>query len=442
MVLDPGPIPRPFTLKYFPFKAVEGRGARVLDAEGREFIDFVSGAAVYNVGINREEVVNAVVDQARRLLNYTSLYFYMEEPVRLARKLVEVTPGRFDKRVVYGFTGSDAAEIALTSSMNYTGKPWLLSFTGSFHGTLYLSLSASGIFAGRGRGAAVYRRVLYAEYPNPYRNKWGVDGYEKPGELTALALSEVEEKIREAKGDVAAVIFEPVEGDAGVVVPPAGFLKGLREVADRHGVVLIGDEVQTGIGRTGSMWAVEHFSVEPDLLLAGKALGGGMPISAVIGRAEILESQPLLGLGFTNMGHAVCARAALATIEVVEKEHLAERARVLGEHASKRLREIAERVEAVGDVRGLGLMIGVEVVRDKASRRPDRATALKTCWRAWEKGLLVTTLGSHGNVLRIMPPLTISMEELDKGIDVLEESLRDAVEGRVPDEVLGFMQGW
>ena len=239
--------------------------------------------------------------------------------------------------------------------------------------------------------------------------------------------------------NVATIVFEPIQGDGGVVIPPSDFLKGLRELADKYGVVLVADEIQTGMGRTGEWWVVEHYNVVPDLIVSGKALGGGMPISAVIGKSDIIDSPPTIGFLFS--GHTPCASAALATISVIEEE-LVERARVLGDYALKRLREIQEEYSIIGDVHGCGLMIGVEIVKNRETKEPDRTAALKICWRAWEKGLITMTFGKHGNVIRIAPPLNIPKTDLEKGLEIIEDSIKDTLHGLIPDKVVEYMRGW
>jgi 4-aminobutyrate aminotransferase len=196
------------------------------------------------------------------------------------------------------------------------------------------------------------------------------------------------------------------------------------------------------MGRTGRWWAVEHFEVEPDILITAKALGGGMPISAVVGRAEIMDSVPPPLLVFTQLGHAVCAKAAIATIEVIKKEGLIERASKLGDYVMKRFKEMSKEIPIIGNVRGRGFMIGVDIVKDAKTRDPDKKTALKICWRSWEKGLILTTFGKHGNVLRIAPPLDIPKDDLDRGLEIIEESARDVLAGRVSDEVVNYMRSW
>ncbi|MEM4914219.1 MAG: aminotransferase class III-fold pyridoxal phosphate-dependent enzyme, partial [Desulfurococcaceae archaeon] len=257
-------------------------------------------------------------------------------------------------------------------------------------------------------------------------------------------FSEAEDHLRKinAKANVAALILEPVQGDGGVLVPPKNYVNGIRKLTEEYQIVLVDDEVQSGMGRTGRLFAIEHFGVEPDLLVLGKALGAGMPISAVVGRSEILDSAPPQTFFATSAAHALSCIAAIKNIEYIVNNNIVDRARTLGEYAIKRLKELQEKYEVIGDVRGLGLMIGVDIVKDKKTKTPDRVTALKIIWRAWEKGLIMMTYGKHGNVLRVAPPLTIPREDLDKGIEIIEEAVKDVIEGKVPDNVVEQLVAW
>lgn len=445
--LDEEYIPASSALKYFPLVVAKARGARVWDVDGNEYIDFLSSAAVYNVGHCNPHVVEAIKSQVEELLNYTPAYLYEEQPVKLAMLLSEITPGSFKKKVTFGFSGSDSVDNAIKAARVYTRRLPIISFYGSYHGMTYGAISVTGIVDPRLKEPiGPLRDVHFVEYPDPYRNSWGVDGYENPSDLASVALAQVEKKIRELKGEVAAIIIEPIQGDAGVIVPPAEFMRGLKEVARANNIVLIDEEVQAGMGRSGKWWAIEHFNVEPDILVSAKALGGGMPISAVVMRGDIADGIPPLPLFvFTHLGHAVSCRAAIATIEVIKKENLVDRALKLGEKVKKRFEEMREDPkvgEIVGDIRGKGLLIGVDIVKSRKTKEPHRELALKICWRAWEKGLILITFGKYGNVLRIAPPLNISDEELERGLEIISESINDAIAGKVPNEVLKYMRGW
>ncbi|WP_461865197.1 aspartate aminotransferase family protein, partial [Thermococcus sp.] len=370
-------------------------------------------------------------------------YFYIEPPITLASLLTEITPGGYEKKVTFGFSGSDSVDSSIKAAKAYTKRRYIISFKNSYHGMTYGALSATGIIDSAVKGVIhPIKDFHFVEFPDPYRNPWNVDGYENPEELSNLALEQVEAKIKELNEDVAGIIVEPIQGDAGVIIPPSSFIKGLRKLTEEYGIVFIDEEVQTGMGRTGKWWAIEHFNVVPDVIASAKALGGGMPISAVIGRSEIMESVPAPLFVFTHMGHAVNASAAIATIEIIKEEELAKRAERLEKYVIKRFREMAEEYGIIGDIRGKGLLMGVDIVKDQKSKTPDKITALKICWRAWEKGLILITFGKHGNVLRIAPPLNIPKEDLDRGLEIIEESIKDTLAGKVPNEITKFLRGW
>lgn len=270
----------------------------------------------------------------------------------------------------------------------------------------------------------------------------GIDGYGDPEALTEAAMKEVEEALARHRGDVAALLIEPAQGDGGMIFPPRPFMRRLREVTEREGVVFIDEEVQTGMGRSGRWWAIEHDDVVPDLIVSAKALGGGLPISAIVGRADILDDLPSPLLAYTHTGHAVSCAAAEATLSVIRDEKLTEKAEEKGRRLADWFRRRAERFPFIGDIRQRGLLMGVEIVSDREKKSPDKAMALKISWAAWERGLLLITFGRDGNVLRLAPPLNISEELFLEALDRLEGALDDASSGRVPDGILTHLQGW
>jgi len=436
-------IPKASGLKYYPLAVAKAEGSKVWDVDGNEYIDFLTSAAVYNIGHRHPKIVSAILGQVDKVLNYTMAYLYEETPVELAKCLTEITPGDFEKKVTFGFSGSDSVDSSIKAAKAYTKRRYIISFKNSYHGMTYGALSATGIIDPAVKGAIHPIKDFHlVEFPDPYRNPWNMDGYENPEELSTLALEQVEAKIKELNENVAGIIVEPIQGDAGVIIPPFSFIKGLRKLTEEYDIVFVDEEVQTGMGRTGKWWAIEHFNVIPDVIASAKALGGGMPISAVIGRSEIMESVPVPLFVFTHIGHAVNASAAIATIEVIREEELAKRAERLEKYVIKRFREMMGEYEIIGDIRGKGLLIGVDIVNDQKSRTPDKITALKICWRAWEMGLILITFGKYGNILRIAPALNISKEDLDRGLEIIEESIKDVLTGRVPDEIVNFLRGW
>jgi len=433
-------FPKSFSWKQLPLIVSKAYGSIIEDAYGRKYIDFSTTLANI-IGHSHPEVVDALKKQLEILTSFPTCYFYAEAPSKLAQKLVNITPGSYKKKIVFGFSGSDAVDMALTSSIFYTKKKFILSFQGSYHGTTYLSLSTSEIMAQNDTSKnLLYKNIVFVPYPNPYRNPWNINGYEKPDELTNTILREIEKTLKNLNNDFVGVVVEPIQGDGGIIVPPKDFLKELYKIVKSFNGIFIADEIQTGMGRTGRWWGVEHFSVEPDLMVIGKALGGCMPLSAVIGKSEVLEAPP--ALGFYLSGHPLSCISALKTIEIIERENLVNRAMVLGDYILRRLSKLSEKFNIIGDVRGKGLLIGMEIVKDDTSKAPDRKNALKICWAAWRRGVVAMTVGKHSNVIRITPALNVPMDLMERALEVIEESVKDVVNGKVTNDVLSFMKGW
>ncbi|HDQ93508.1 MAG TPA: aspartate aminotransferase family protein, partial [Synergistetes bacterium] len=348
-------IPGAVAIKYFPMALEKGDGALVWDADGNRYIDFLTSAAVYNTGHCHPAVVEAVREQVGKLQNYTVVYFYNDRQVRLAETLVGTTPGTFPKKAAFGFSGSDGVDAAIRSARSFTGRKKIISFKDSYHGMTTASLSVTGIIGPEVKECVCPDRdVLFAEYPDPYRNSWGIDGYADPEGLTSAAMKAIDEMMDQHRDNIAAVLIEPAQGDGGMIFPPVSFMKALREATEREGVVLIDEEVQTGMGRSGKFWAIEHFDIVPDLIVSAKALGGGLPISAVVGRADILDSVPVPLLAYTHTGHAVNCAAAEATIGVVMEENLTGQAEEKGQRLTEWFRERSEEYPFIGDIRQKG----------------------------------------------------------------------------------------
>jgi len=430
-------ISRASHVTYAPIVPYKAENALVWDVEGREYIDFLSDAAVQNVGRNNPRVVEAVKKTAERLLHFTFIYGFPVEPYLLARKLSELAPVE-NAKVAFGLSGSDANDGAIKFARAYTGRRVVIGYLRSYYGSTYGAMSVTGLdFEVRSKVGQL-SDIHFIPYPNCYRCPFG----KEPGRCRMECLGYLKEKFEgevHAEG-VALLLAEPIQGDAGMVVPPEGYFRKLKKLLDEHGILLGVDEVQSGLGRTGRWFAIEHFGVTPDIITLAKPLGGGLPISAVIGRAEVMDSIPPLGHAFTLAGNPVASAAALAVIEEIEEKNLLQRAERLGRKAKDRLERMKKRHELIGDVRGLGLMLGVDLVKDRETKERAYEEAKKVVWRAYELGLIVAFL--QGNVLRIQPPLTIEEELLEEGLDRLEEAIEDVEEGKVPDDVLEKVQGW
>lgn len=394
----------------------------VTDLDGNRFIDLTAGIVVANVGHSHPKVVRAIQEQAARFLN---CYDAVHEPrTALQRKLVELLPGD-DWRVLLLTTGAEAIEAAIKVVRAHTGRHEILSFQGGFHGRTYGALSASGV-AGPKRGFGPFLSgFLHAPYPYCYRCPIG----QTEASCGLHNTTHLEELLStESSGDVAAVLIEPYLGVGGCVFPPPGYLGALREFCDRHGFLLILDEIQSAFGRTGKMFAFEHERIVPDLVCVAKGMTSGVPTSAVLARSRLLENLPAGSITSTNAGNPLSCAACLATLEVIEEEALCQRAVEVGQFFVDGLKQLQERHACIGDVRGRGLAIGVEIVSDRESRTPDEREAADVVWRAFRRGLLLLPpVGMFRNVIRVTPPLTISHDFVTRSLAILDSVLAEEI---------------
>jgi 4-aminobutyrate aminotransferase len=407
--------------KEYPLVIAGGERAMVEDVDGNRYLDFMAGIAVTSTGYNHPRVVAAVREAAGRFLHICGADFYYEDFARLCERLATLAPGSSPKRVFLSNSGAEAVEGAMKLARYATGRPAFVAFTGSFHGRTYgaLSLTASKVVQRAGFGPFL-PEVYHVPYAYEYRCRFcrGAVG------CTMGCVAHIEDDLfgrRLAPTDVAAIVVEPVQGEGGYVVPPAGFLPRLRELCDRHGILLVCDEVQSGVGRTGKMFACEHEGVEPDIITVAKGLGSGMPIGALIAKASVMTWGPGAH-GSTFGGNPVSCAAALTTLDLVEGG-LMENARVRGERLLGGVRQLAERHPGIGEVRGRGLMIGIEIVKDRATREPDSARVKHLEQLAFSKGLLV--LGAGQSAIRLAPPLVIDDYDVDTALAILDACLAE-----------------
>lgn len=411
----------PSYTRSYPLVAERGEGAIVEDVDGNRFLDFTAGIAVASTGHCHPEVVAAIERQAAKLIHMSGTDFYYQNMVDLAEKLAAIAPGDVPRRVYFGNSGTEAIEAAIKLARYTTGRDKLIAFHGCFHGRTLgsLSLTASKSVQRKGFGALL-GGVFHAPYPNPYRRAQG-----QTVEDCALdSIRFIEDQLFRAlvpPDEVAAIFVEPVQGEGGYVFPPKLFFDELQRIASRHGILLVADEIQSGMGRTGKMWAGDHFGLVPDILACAKGIASGMPLSATIARSELMTWRPGAHAS-TFGGNPVSIAAALATIELLETR-LIRNAAEIGAHMLERMLDWPDRFRYVGDIRGLGLMLGVELVRDRETkvRAPelrDRAVSA-----AFERGLLV--LGAGQNVIRLSPPLVITRDQADFALDTLESCFHD-----------------
>ncbi|GIV96476.1 MAG: acetylornithine aminotransferase [Herpetosiphonaceae bacterium] len=413
----------PCSGRVYPFVIERGKGVEVWDVDGNRYLDFNAGIAVVSTGHSHPRIVQAIQDQATRFIHMAGTDFYNEPMVLAAEKLASTMPGGGDWRVFFANSGTESVEAAIKLARYATGRQGLIAFFGAFHGRSYgsLSLTASKPYQRKGY-FPLLPGVAHAFYPNPYRPPFHVP----ENQVAQAALDFIEKTLFQTTlppEDVAAIIIEPIQGEGGYIVPAPGFFKGLRELCDRYGILLIADEVQSGVGRTGRMWAIEHEGVVPDIVTSAKGLGSGVPIGAMVARAELVKDWLPGAHGNTYGGNALACRAAYETLCLVEEE-LMQNAAESGEYLLGKLRMLEDRFEHIGDVRGRGLMIGVDFVKDQRTREPYGDLANAVMEEAFKRGLLLLTCGK--STIRFCPPLVISREEIDEGMAIFEETLRAA----------------
>jgi 4-aminobutyrate aminotransferase/(S)-3-amino-2-methylpropionate transaminase len=406
-----------------PIAVSSAKNATITDLDGNVFLDFTSGIGVVNVGHCADEVVMAIKEQADRYLHTCFHVVTCEHYVRLAGKLNDIAPGRSRKKTLLLNSGAEAVENAVKIARYYTKRHGMLSFMRGFHGRTNLALALTGQVQPYKRGFGPFvPEVYHLPYAYCYRCSFG---REYPDcEMTCTKAIEEVFKTVVSPDEVAGLIIEPVLGEGGYVVPPMEFMKKIENICKERGVIFIVDEIQTGFGRTGKMFASEHFNLDPDIMVTAKSLGGGTVLSAVTGRSEVMDAPDTGGLGGTYGGNPLSCRASLAAIELIERDNLAGRAVAVGEKLRRGLLDIQEKYPIIGDVRGLGAMVAVELVKDRETKTPapqETRMVLETCYK---NGLILLGAGADHNVLRAPIPLVITDEEIEEGLSILDEAFK------------------
>ncbi|CAO3430863.1 4-aminobutyrate--2-oxoglutarate transaminase [Azospirillum endophyticum] len=404
-----------------PFYIDRAENAEMWDIEGKRFIDFAGGIAVLNTGHRHPKVMEAVKAQLERFTHTCAMVTPYDSFVELAEKLNALVPGPTPKKTAFFTTGAEAVENAVKVARAATGRPGVVAFSGGFHGRTLLTMGLTGKVVPYKVGFGPFpAEIFHVPFPNAYR---GISEAESLKALDTLFKSDVD------PARVAAIIIEPVQGEGGFNIASPSFLQALRAVCDKHGIVMIVDEIQTGFARTGKMFAVEHAGIEPDLVTMAKSLAGGFPLSALTGKAALMDAPIPGGLGGTYAGSPLATTAALAVIDVIEEEKLIERAEKLGERIAGRFRTMAQRnsLSVIGDVRNLGAMVAMELVTDRETKEPAADLTKALVAKAAEKGLVLLSCGTYANVIRVLVPLTASDALVDEGLDIIERSLEELV---------------
>jgi 4-aminobutyrate aminotransferase/(S)-3-amino-2-methylpropionate transaminase len=408
-----------------PVYVERGQNAELWDADGRRYIDFAGGIAVLNSGHMHPHVKAAVIKQLDAGFTHTCLMITpYRVAVELAEKLNALVPGPTPKKTMLVTTGAEAVENAIKIARAYTGRAGVIAFGGGFHGRTYMAMALTGKVSPYKVGFGPFPGDVYhAPFPVTYH-----------GVTTEHSLEALEHifKYDIEPNRVAAIIMEPVLGEGGFYAAPPEFMKALRALCDKHGIVFIADEIQTGFARTGRMFAMEHYGIEPDLITIAKSLAGGFPLAAVVGKAQMMDAPLTGGLGGTYAGSPVSCAAALAVLEVMEKEQLPARAVHVGDFITQRLRKLQSQLTCVGEVRGLGAMVAMELVRNRDPHAPDADLTKALVQRAAANGLVLLSCGLYSNVIRILVPLTASDALINEGLDIVEKSLREVLPAATP----------
>ncbi len=425
-------------IPYLPIAFEKGDGALLYDYDGKEYIDFLASASSMNIGHGNKEIAEAVKNQMENLSQYVMAYFNVKEPVELAKKLVSIAPISGEKKVMFSMTGSASIDGAIKLAKAYTKRTKLISFSESYHGSTFGAISVSALSLNMVKSIGRLPDVYHFSYPDSFRCKYGSN----PEENWQKCLEEIEYAFKHylPAEEVAALFFEPIAGDAGLIIPPAAYVKALKKLCEDHGILFVVDEIQQAVGRTGKWFGIENFGVEPDLIVMGKSLGAGLPVGAVIGRKEIMDSLESPGHVFTLAGYSAGCVASLKMFEIIERDHILEHCQEMGSYIVEKLNVLKDKYDIIGDVRGMGLSVAVDFVKDRETREKNFDATLKVCYNAMKEGLVMIYLGE--SVLRIQPPLVITKEQIDKAIDIIDRSIQKYLNNEIGDHVYDEIKGW
>lgn len=395
-----------------PFMISEAHGAIIKDSDGNSFIDLTGGWGCLNVGHTHPRVVAAIQQQAEKFVHTDCSVVIYDVYIELAERLTKLAPGPNPKKAIFFNSGAEAIENAVKISRAYTKRKAVVAFEGAFHGRTYMAMTMTHKAKPYKEGFAPFASDVYRmPFPNLYRRPMDFKDWEK--QLLTLVNPD----------DIACIVFEPVQGEGGFVVPQEGFVPFLRELTKKYGIVLVADEIQTGIGRTGKFYAYEHYGIEPDLITLGKSLASGLPLSAVVGVQKVIDAPGDSAIGGTYVGNPVACAASLAVLDIIEDEKLLARAVELGNYMRERFSQMQRKFEIIGDVRGLGAMVAIELVKDRATKEPASEETLAVVKECLQNGVVIAKAGLYGNVIRMLISLVISQDELREGFDIIERAI-------------------
>ncbi|CEH30807.1 4-aminobutyrate aminotransferase [Aneurinibacillus migulanus] len=401
-------------------------GTIIKDVDGNTFLDFAGGIGMQNVGHCHPKVVKAIQEQAEASIHSCFHVMPYESYITLAEKLNERTPGNWKKKTMFLNSGAEAIENAIKIARKATGRSIVLSFERAFHGRTLMTMSLTSKVNPYKLGFGPFAPDTY-KMPYPYYYRAPYNMVPEEVDLEILHYFEQFFLTEVSPYDVAAIILEPVQGEGGFVVPSANFVQGIRSLCNEYGIMMIVDEVQTGFGRTGEWFAIEHFDVVPDMITMSKSIAAGIPLSAVTGRADIMDAPEIGQLGGTFAGSPIACAAGLAVFEIMEEEQIVERARIIGARMMTHFHHLQEKYDIIGDVRGIGAMVAMELVKDRSTKEPAKEVTAQLVTQCWKNGLLALSAGIYGNVIRFLPPLLTTDEQLDEGLQILDNSFAKIV---------------
>ncbi|MGE6365812.1 4-aminobutyrate--2-oxoglutarate transaminase [Bacillus paramycoides] len=398
------------------------KGAIITDVDGNELIDFAGGIGMQNVGHCHPKVVKAIQEQVESSIHSCFHVAPYESYIALAERLNELTPGDFKKKTMFANSGAEAVENAVKIARKATGRSAIVSFERAYHGRTLMTMSLTSKVKPYKHGFGPFAPEVYKlPYPYYYRADEGLTQEEVDAQILAYFERFMLEEV--ASDNIAAIILEPLQGEGGFIVPTITFMRGVRNICDKYGIVMIADEIQTGFARTGSLFAMDHFGVAPDLMTFSKSIAAGMPLSAITGRAELMDASGPGQLGGTFSGSPVACAAALAVLDVIEEENLVKRAIEIGERMMEVFNSWKDKYEVVGDVRGIGAMTAIELVKDKETKEPATEEVKAIMKETHSKGVITISAGIYSNVLRFLPPLVITDEQLEEGLTIIEAAI-------------------